>query len=144
MQITEKIEKRFWSKVSLPDEGGCMSWLASKNPFGYGQIKVGFRPVVAHRVSYALRVGTVPEGMEIDHLCRNRVCVAPNHLEAVTHRVNMLRGKTIGAENSRKTHCKHGHEFSYENTYMTPTGARQCRTCRNRRHREMRRRRHTV
>lgn len=141
MKITEDVEKRFWSKVGLPDENGCMNWLAYKNPHGYGQIKAGPRPVAAHRVSFALRVGTVPEGKEIDHLCRNRACVAPDHLEAVTHRANMLRGETIAAKNSKKTHCKSGHEFSDENTYITPAGVRQCRPCKNRRHSEMRGRR---
>jgi len=141
MQISEDTERRFWSKVGLPDENGCMHWLASKNPYGYGQIKVGPRPVGAHRVSFALRVGIVSEGLEIDHLCRNRACVAPGHLEAVTHKVNMLRGETFGAHNSTKTRCKHGHEFNAENTYMTPAGGRQCRPCKNRRHAEMRKRR---
>jgi len=132
MAFTEKDEKRFWSKVGLPDENGCMNWLGSGTPPGYGQIGFGKRKKYVHRVSYELRVGPIPEGLQIDHLCRNRACVAPVHLEAVTQKENLERG--VGAEVTRlrhasRTHCKHGHEFTPENTRMYD-GYRVCRECR--------------
>lgn len=102
---------------------------------GYG--KVGLPPAdglpkrtaKVHRVVYEALVGPIPDGMVIDHLCRQPSCVNPAHLEPVTRRENVLRGLTLPAANARKTHCKHGHEFTPENTYLFPTGTRGCRTC---------------
>jgi hypothetical protein len=74
-------------------------------------------------------VGPVPDGLELDHLCRNPGCVNPDHLEPVTHKENMLRGFNPSATNARKTHCHKGHFFDAENTYIATTGARRCRTC---------------
>lgn len=85
----------------------------------------------AHRLSYTLAYGSIPEGLVIDHLCRTPVCVRPDHLEAVTQQENMRRGP--GA----KTHCKRGHEFNEVNTYVRKdTGARFCRPCKNIRRRD--------
>jgi hypothetical protein len=80
-------------------------------------------------VAYELAIGPIPEGLTIDHLCRNRGCVNPAHLEAVTNRTNLLRGDGIAALNARKTHCKRGHEFTPENTYVWREGTRACRAC---------------
>src|SRR5690554_1231498 len=91
MKLTEKDERRFWVKVGLPDpETGCMEWTASK-PRGYGNFGLNGQVLRAHRISYSLCVGPIPQGLEIDHLCRNRSCVRPDHLEAVTHSENMRR-----------------------------------------------------
>lgn len=105
---------------------GCWEWPGKRDPNGYGRAGKWW----AHRVAYEVWVGPVPAGLELDHLCRNPACVRPDHLEPVTHRVNMLRGRTIGARNAAKTHCIHGHEFTLANTYIrSDTGGRQCRQC---------------
>ena len=122
------IEERFWPKVRKTD--GCWLWEGSKT-FGYGKIGPGARalsPVAAHRVSYELLVGPIPEGMELDHLCRVPACVRPDHLEPVTHTENVLRGIGASAVNARKDHCKRGHPFDAENT-LHVSGTRRCRTC---------------
>lgn len=131
MEMSEKDEKRFWAKVSLPDpETGCMEWLASLRGSGYGQFVIRKpRIVQAHRFAYELLVGPIPEGLVIDHLCRNKACVRPDHLEPVTHRVNILRGVGPSAWHARKTHCPQGHEYNTENTHRRASGARDCRKC---------------
>lgn len=120
-------EERFWSNVEKSE--GCWVWQRVILPSGYGQVKWKGRSRRAHRVAYELAVGPIPRGLQLDHLCRNRACVRPDHLEAVTARVNTLRGNTITAANARKTHCIHGHAFTPENTYRYQ-GKRACKACR--------------
>lgn len=120
-------EARFLAKVvKMPV--GCWVWTAVKNKAGYGMFKYD-KLRSAHRVSYMHFVGPIPEGMVIDHLCRNRSCVNPEHLEAVTATTNWERGFGPALINREKTHCKHGHEFTPENTIPNSSGGRQCRTC---------------
>ena len=83
----------------------------------------------AHRVSYQLVVGEIPEGLTLDHLCRNPSCVNPDHLEPVTTKENILRGVSKIAQQARQTHCKRGHPFDEENTMIVRGSARQCRAC---------------
>lgn len=112
-----------------PDGGdGCWEWTGNRDPHGYGRITVAKKTKRAHRVVYEHFKGPIPEGLVIDHLCRNPGCVNPDHLEAVTIKVNTLRGVSVSARNAVKTHCIHGHEFTPENTYRRKTG-RACRAC---------------
>ncbi|AVZ72963.1 HNH endonuclease [Streptomyces lunaelactis] len=137
--ITEADTRRFWVKVALPNENGCLLWTAGKTSRGYGAFDHCGRKVVAHRFAYAALVGPVPEGLELDHLCRDRACVTPDHLEPVTHVENVRRGDA-GTNQAVKTHCPQGHEYDDANTYAAPGNRRRCRGC----HREhMRARRAT-
>lgn len=118
---------RFWGKVHITAD--CWLWKGSRNPQGYGLIGTwktdGLRTTVgAHRVAYELVVGPIPDGLELDHLCRVRHCVHPGHLEAVSRLENMQRGSV-----ALQTHCKRGHLFDEANTYKKPNGTRKCRAC---------------
>lgn len=115
------------------DDAGCWIFTGrSVNHRGYGRIYDGKRYVSTHRLAYTELVGLIPHGLEIDHLCRVRLCCNPAHLEPVTRRENQLRGETISAINAGKTHCIHGHEFTAANTYEY-RGKRLCRACQDRR-----------
>lgn len=119
--------ERFTSKIEV--EGDCWQWRGTLLPSGYGKFSVGQKQCIAHRFSYETFVGPIPDGLQIDHLCRNRGCVRPTHLEAVTGRVNLLRGETITARNASRTHCPQDHPYDEANTYVSKQGSRLCRAC---------------
>lgn len=97
---------------------------------GYGRLRRSGHLVLAHRVAYEAQRGAVPEGLTLDHICRVRHCVNPDHLQPVSTRVNILRGIAIPAINARKSHCQHGHPFTPENTVWEAAGRRRrCRAC---------------
>ncbi len=123
------VQVRFWSKVTLAGPDECWPWLSTHNHKGYGQFMVDGKVKMAHRLAYEDRIGPIPPGLTLDHLCRNRACCNPAHLEPVSNRENILRGNGATARNARKTHCKNGHEFTPDNIYRSSTG-RECRTCR--------------
>lgn len=125
---------RFWAKVDKDGPNGCWIWKGATTNEGYGEFWVVDRVVRAHRYAYELIIEPIPEGMTIDHLCRNTSCVNPEHMEVVTGHQNILRGEAPTALNARATHCIHGHPFDILNTYYPPRGGRQCRICRSLRH----------
>lgn len=122
----ERLPARFWSKVKQVPSG-CWEWTAARS-HGYGAYSINAKHVSAHRTSYLTLVGPIPEGLELDHLCRNRACVNPAHLEPVTSQVNTLRGESPSAQQARQTHCQAGHEFTPANTRLSK-GHRYCREC---------------
>lgn len=125
--------ERFMAKVIIL-ENGCWLWTGTKSGKGYGKMRLSVNQrrqmVLAHRFSYEHFISKIEDGKVIDHLCRNRSCVNPHHLEPVTNRQNILRGIGFAAINAAKTHCPQGHEYTPENTYLWRHGGRICRTCR--------------
>ncbi len=121
-KITGLLE-RFWRKVVVRP-WDCWEWQGYRDKGGYGHFDVFGKNQLAHRVSYTHFAGEITDGMGLDHLCRNRRCVNPEHLEQVTNVVNIKRGW-----HAQKTRCKNGHVFSPENTYTTREGHRNCRRC---------------
>lgn len=131
------LDNRFWSKVKVADTHfyngtPCWEWTSNKTNDGYGRFHLNGKKELPHRVYYQDTKGKIPNGLELDHLCRNHACLNLEHLQAITHKENMKRGLTgflSGLKNHLKTHCPHGHEYNEKNTYIQPSGSRMCRTC---------------
>lgn len=144
-------EDLFWSKVDKFGPGGCWIWTGERKPAGYGVFSRNrYGKKFAHRHSYELLVGPIPEGLEVDHLCRVTSCVNPDHLEPVTPAENRRRAAVLRKGETRNFYgrqpralmpaCRRGHPFDEENTAYYPDGKRRCRAC----HRENERRRNAA
>lgn len=131
---TQTDAERFWDKVEV-NGTDCWPWLASLKDTGYGQFRYNGRVRPAHRFAYELIIGPIPAGLVIDHLCRNRTCVNPLHLEPVTNEENIRRGLFRVNRPKPKTHCPSGHPYDEQNTVIRTSngyGYRVCRTCERR------------
>lgn len=150
-----EMTERITSKFTIEPKSGCWLWHAARDKKGYGIVTKpaavyretgGARHWQAHRYVYLAVRGTIPDGLVLDHLCRVRNCVNPDHLEPVTDAENFRRGAGTGhvlwdgtvwpKAKSLLHHCKYGHEYTPENTYIRTAGWRVCRTCMNARQRE--------
>lgn len=128
LDLLFKLERR----TVVDEDSGCWVWMGSRVHDGYGWMTHQGKLRRCHRLGYELLVEPIPEGLTLDHLCRNRACWNPAHLEPVTSWENTLRGTNVVALNPHKTHCPYGHPYNDENTYVPPQGGeRQCRACRS-------------
>lgn len=129
--LSDRQTKAFWRNVAKND--GCWMWGARLDQTGYGRVYIRARghrfSVAAHRLAYMLLVGDIPHGLELDHLCRVRSCVRPDHLEPVTHYENDRRGAHPNAIAHRTGICRRGHEISGANAYRRKDGRKQCWQC---------------
>lgn len=121
-----ELPARFWDKVERGEPSACWPWLASLNSDGYASFWLDGRQHRAHRLAYEALVGPIPDGLLLDHLCRVRHCVNPDHLEPVTNAENTRRGLC----GRLVTECRQGHPYTAENTYIKTNGCRDCKTCR--------------
>jgi hypothetical protein len=128
--IDERVA-RWYKRSVVIAENGCHVWTGATTRNGYGQVRLTRdQPRMAHRAIYEATRGAIPASRDLDHLCRNRACVNPAHLEPVSRSENLRRGWAASPRPDR-THCKRGHEFTTENTRFTPDGRRSCRACVN-------------
>lgn len=144
MRTTKPLRQRFLDKIEIDPVTGCWLWTRYIDRSGYGRFHRPTGSPLAHRYAYEEFVGPVPEGMQLDHLCRVRRCVNPEHLEPVTPRENYARGNSFAAVNARKTHCDNGHELAGENVRIVVRVRREriCVCCDRDRKRAHKHRRH--
>jgi hypothetical protein len=137
-----QFSKRVWPEPN----SGCHLWAGSTSDWGYGQVRVKGKRVMAHRYAYEKKRGPIPPGLDLDHLCRVRCCVNPDHLEPVTRRENTLRGVGQAAVHARKTHCPYGHALAAARPAGKQKRHRACLPCHaaHERRRRARRRAHAI
>jgi len=120
--------QRFLQKITI-NSNGCWVWTGRLDYYGYGTMKVINKTKKSHRFIYEYYHGMICPDLTIDHLCRNKACSNPIHLEQVTNRENILRGNNPAAINARRTHCIHGHKYCTQNAYTPFKGQRRCKWC---------------
>jgi hypothetical protein len=123
------LEERFWAKVDRRGPDECWPWIASTLRNGYGVLQHRRKKVYAHRLSYTLNVGPIPDRHVIHHLCGNQLCVNPAHLQPILQGEHVLLHDTPSARHTAQTHCKNGHEFTPETTRLRANGSRRCLVC---------------
>lgn len=121
--------RRLQKRTLIDDQSGCWLWRGASYPSGYGQMTFFKQHIAAHRLSYMAHKGRIPMGLVLDHLCRARACVNPEHLEPVTQQENLSRGIGISTQHARRTHCNHGHPFDGGNVGISDEGYRYCMEC---------------
>jgi len=129
--MNKKQIQRFQKFIELGLLTGCWLWKGAQNGTGYGFFSIDGKATYAHRLSFTHWNGDIPKAIEIDHLCRTRNCVNPQHLETVTPYENFRRGQNIANLNLYKKNCKQGHKLSGDNLIVTKNNFRVCRTCKN-------------
>jgi hypothetical protein len=149
MLFDARLPERFWSRVAAEPNSGCWLWVGAIANTGYGTYAVSGPPpsykttVLAHRHIYLTLVGPIPDGLQLDHLCRTRCCVNPAHLEPVTQAENIRRGESPSGRHARVTHCPFGHAYEGKNIMVVRkkdgTTNRRCAACHYRRHNARRR-----
>lgn len=122
----EEYKQRFWSRVKPGPPWECWEWQGGRTPAGYGQMGMNHRMHPAHRLAWEWTYGPIPDGLHIDHLCRNPPCVNPAHLEPVTVLENQLRGR---ADRGLLDACPNGHLYAETGVYLSRNGKRQCAEC---------------
>ena len=120
------LRERLLERISPEPNTGCWLWTGVLRNTGYGELSFQKKKLLAHRASYEIFIGPIPDGLCLDHLCRQRSCINPDHLEAVSMRTNLLRGVGVGAVNAVKTHCPKGHPLADAYHYR---GERHCAEC---------------
>ena len=129
-----QVEQRFWDKVEIIPFHPCWEWTGHQDKDGYGRLRANNKDLRAHRVSWEMHNKRhIPKGMQIMHSCDNPSCVNPAHLSLGTAQDNandaLSKGRTVGARLKQRTHCRYGHEYNEENTYMVMGRKRRCRIC---------------
>lgn len=134
------LKERVMASIAVT-ASGCWEWQLAKSKDGYGKYTYRRKFISAHRLAYEVFVGQIPDRHDLDHLCKNRCCCNPGHLEPVTKKENWLRGDSPSLKHYKQTHCVHGHELAGDNLHVSSAGKRSCRACNRRRALDCKRRR---